>query len=149
MSKVKSKVSKVKSKKYLSKKYLSKKYLKSLHRYLGFPLGILFVVTFGSGCLTALDELLTRAAQANGKISYSWPSSLFEFTFNAEEKNGFNETASLEKTAQALSVITAGKPAVRQVLLPTFQAPYYRVKARGERWTYRISDFQLVSHVQQ
>lgn len=41
-----------------------KEFLTTCHRWLGFPVGILFIITFGTGLITAIDELSVRVEQA-------------------------------------------------------------------------------------
>ncbi len=105
-----------------------KKILTTLHRWLGFPVGILFVVMFGSGCLTAIDELLERYEQAQYNSNYS-----------------FKQISSAEKAA-VISTITEGKKGVRSIVLPTEETPYFRVASRKESWTYAIDDPSQVVH---
>ena len=98
-----------------------------LHRWLGFPVGILFVVVFGTGAITAVDELI-------GRMGYGH----YEY----------RETTIAEDAA-ALKLITEGKEGIRQVIMPTENTPYYQVVARGERFTYALDDLNRVHREQQ
>ncbi len=100
-----------------------KKNLMLLHRWLGFPLGIVFMITFGSGCLTAVDELWQRVEHHNYNAGYVW------------------RATTPEENAIAVENMLKGKTAIRQILMPTPNNPYYRVVARGESWTYAIDHF--------
>lgn len=107
-----------------------KKFLITLHRWLGVPLGLLFIVTFGTGCLTAVDELLQRVNQQQLSGNYTY----------------FATT--IEQNAAAIEKITEGKAGIRAVTLPTPAKPYYQVVARGETWTYAITNLDNATHNQ-
>ena len=106
-----------------------KKFITTLHRWLGFPLGLLFIITFGTGCLTSVDELLERLQQSQTRADF-----VYRTTTPAED-------------AQALSLITEGKKSIRQVMLPSKEAPYYQLVARGERWLYPIDQLDQQTHI--
>ena len=102
-----------------------RKFFTTLHRWLGFPLGLLFVITFGTGCLTTVAELLGRVEHARTNTEYVYRST------------------TIEEDARAVSIIIKDKKGedkkgIRQVTLPSKDTPYYQVVARGERWTYPI-----------
>jgi len=106
-----------------------KKFVVTVHRWLGFPVGILFIVTFGTGCITAVDELLQRFENNRQNATYT-----FRQTTNAED-------------ADILSVITQDKKALRGINMPTENMPFYRLSSRGENWTYAIGESYQVEHV--
>ena len=106
------------------------KTLSTLHRWLGFPLGLLFVITFGTGCLTAVAELLARFEYRQSHASLSYRSS------------------TIEENAAALAIIVDGKKGIRQVLMPSPESPYYQVVARGERWVYPVDNIDQEHHLQ-
>lgn len=108
-----------------------KKFLITLHRWLGVPLGLLFIVTFGTGCLTAVDELLHRVDRQQLSANYEYA------------------PTTIEQNAAAIEKITADKPGIRAVTLPTPSKPYYQVVARGETWTYAINDLDNAAHYQE
>ena len=103
------------------------KFLVVLHRWLGFPVGILFVVVFGTGAITAVDELIGR--MGHGHYEY--------------------RKTTITEDAAALSLITEGKEGIRQVIMPTESTPYYQVVTRGERTTYALDDLNRVHREQQ
>lgn len=97
------------------------KFLSTLHRWLGLPLGLLFLVSFGSGCLTAVDELLQR---------YQTQQQNVDFQFRA---------TTLEEQAQVLQQITQQSDNIRFIGMPTVDHPYYEVVGRGQRTLYEIN----------
>lgn len=99
-----------------------KRFVMTLHRWLGFPLGLVFLVTFGTGCLTAVDEVITR-------IDHSIYYGGYEF-----------QSTSLVDDARMLTTITEGKEAIRMVVMPTPATPYYQLVTRNATWTYGIDD---------
>ncbi len=105
-----------------------KKTLLTLHRWLGFPIGLLFIVTFGTGALTAVDELIQRYEQGS---------------FNAEFV--YRQT-SHEENAAAISVITEDRKGIGRLVMPTPETPYYQVATRGESWTHPIDDLASARH---
>ena len=94
-----------------------KRFLVTLHRWLGFPLGVFFLVTFGTGLLTAVDELLSRKSS---DLPY--------------------REVSLEEKAATLETLLANHEDVRQIVMPSEATPYYQVARRGERITYPLVD---------
>lgn len=97
-----------------------KKALTIIHRWLGFPLGLLFLLTFGTGCLTAVDELLERVNHSRENAFYSYRNTTFE------------------ENSKVIGSIIQGKKNIRQLTMPTVDTPYYRISARGENWVYPI-----------
>lgn len=93
-------------------------FLRKLHRWLGFPLGVLFLITFATGFLTAIDELVSR----NQYSGYT-----------------YRETG-LEEDARALALITRNHEGIRQIVMPTESTPYYQAVLRGERFTYALDN---------
>jgi len=106
-----------------------KTFLTSLHRLVGFPLGLLFVVTFGTGSLTAIDELIHRVEQVQFNTEYQY------------------RDTTIEEDARSLEYIIEGKKGLRQLVLPTEDTPYYQVVARGERWVYPIDHLENERHI--
>ncbi len=106
-----------------------KKILTTLHRWLGFPVGLLFVITFGTGCLTALDELLERREQHLFNTNYTY------------------RATTVEEDAKAISTIIQGKQSIRQLQLPSPATPYYQVFGRGEHWVYPIDELDNEKHI--
>ncbi|MCG8611166.1 MAG: PepSY domain-containing protein, partial [Pseudomonadales bacterium] len=88
------------------------KFLTTLHRWLGFPLGIFFVVTFGTGAITAVDELLKhiQLSPVVDDVAY--------------------ESMPVTNQADALQAITAGKDFIRAVSLPSAEFPYFELQQR-------------------
>lgn len=97
-----------------------KKTLTTLHRWLGFPLGIVFIITFATGCLTAVDELLTRVQENQESSHFIW------------------KKTTLAEDAQAIEYFTSLHKGIRQIEMPSPENPYYRVAKKGESWSYGI-----------
>src|SRR5690606_31282808 len=93
-------------------------FLSRLHRWLGFPLGLLFFIIFATGLLTAIDELLQRT-QPPGVVY---------------------KTTTVEEQALALQRITEQHSAIRQIAMPTVASPYYQVSAADGRYRYAIDN---------
>jgi uncharacterized iron-regulated membrane protein len=106
-----------------------KKFLSTLHRWLGFPLGLLFVVTFATGSISAVEEMLKRV------------------DISAENNDYQYRPTTLAENADVLAVITEGKKDIRSIVMPSLETPYYRVEGRGESWTYAINDIENEKHV--
>jgi uncharacterized iron-regulated membrane protein len=106
-----------------------KKFITTLHRWLGFPVGLLFLITFGTGCLTGVDELLERLERMQTNTHYTY------------------RPTSIAEDAQAIAIISADKKSIRQIVLPTVNTPYYQVVARGERWLYAIDELNQANHI--
>lgn len=105
-----------------------KKFLSTLHRWLGFPLGILFVITFVTGAISSVEELLKRVDISTENSDYQY------------------RPTTLSENANVLAVITEGKQGIRSIVMPSLETPYYRVEARGESWTYAINDIEDEQH---
>ena len=95
-----------------------------LHRWLGFPLGVLFIVTLLTGILTGLDDYLTLIDDYD------------------------QEYVALSNTeiANAISVLTARHTSLRQLVMPKESVPYFKVRMRGESYIYAIEDLALLAH---
>lgn len=92
--------------------------LQKIHRWIGLPLGLLFVITFGTGFLNALDELLGRATD------YS------QFEYRA---------STISDTAEALTRITSkGTKGIRRIVMPSRDKPYFEVFMRQQTAIYPI-----------
>lgn len=96
--------------------------IKKIHRWFGFPLGVLFVVTFGTGLLTAVDELL----------------------HNAEYAGWAYEETTLDQDALVLTEITQGKKGIRRIVMPSQSTPYYQLWLSDSTATYPINDISQV-----
>jgi len=107
-----------------------KKFLTTLHRWLGFPVGILFIITFGTGLITAIDELSVRFNHAQKSRGYSL------------------QQISIDDNAAALSKITSGKKGLSRIIMPTAETPYYQLASRSERWTYNLKQLEIAVHKQ-
>ncbi len=98
--------------------------LKKIHRWLGFPLAVLFFITVVSGFLVGFDDVL-EAFNHYGQ-SYT--------------------PVTLEEQAVALEKLTNQGVNYRQIILPSPSTPFYQIRARGERITYRIDDLHKIEH---
>ena len=98
--------------------------LTQAHRWVGVPLGVLFLVTFVTGLLVGGVDLL-RAIDRKGQT--------YRSTSTAED-------------ARALERMTQDVPGLFQAVMPTPRTPFYQARARGETRTYRIGDLALVDH---
>lgn len=105
-----------------------KRSLITLHRWLGFPLGLVFMITFGSGCLTALGELLDRKGDSQRRAAFTY------------------RMTTIPEQAAALGVVTRDKPGIRKIIMPTARTPYYEVVTREETWTYPLDYFRQEIH---
>ncbi len=103
------------------------KFLSTLHRWVGIPVGLLFLLSFGTGCLTALDEILKRQTAPTQDITFTY------------------QSVTLADHAAALQNISNRQPAIRYIGLPTVETPYYEVVGRGERTLYSIGDLTPVT----
>ena len=99
-----------------------KSVIKKIHRWFGFPLGLLFIVTFGTGLLTAIDELLYQAEYAG-------------FTY---------QETTLAQDAAVLTKITQGKKGIRHIVMPSENRPYYQLRLSDTTFTYSIRDLSQV-----
>ena len=95
-----------------------------LHRWVGLPLGILFLATLVTGLIVGGADLL-RALDGKDQT--------------------YRET-SIEEDARALERMTQDVPRIFQAVLPTPRTPYYQARARGETKTYRIGDLEPIDH---
>ena len=68
-----------------------KKFLTTDHRWLRFPVGLLFIITFSTGFITAIDELSVRIDHAQKSSGYSL------------------QQTTISDNADVLSKITSGK----------------------------------------
>lgn len=107
-----------------------KKFLVTLHAWLGFPLGLLFIVTFGTGGLTAIDDLIERFEQKKKSSAYVF------------------RPTTLTEDANALTIITKNNKNLRKIILPTPDTPYYQAITRDDLWTYSIDDLNQVIHTE-
>jgi len=97
-----------------------KKFLVTSHRWVGFPVGILFVVLFGTGFITAIDELLIRFNDEQTSHSFTY------------------RQTSIEEDANFLTRFTENKQNLSRAFMPTRSSPYYQLASRNERWLYSI-----------
>ena len=95
-----------------------------LHRWVGLPLGVLFLLTLVTGLIVGGADLL-RALDGKGQT--------------------YRET-SVEEDARALERMMRDVPRIFQAVLPTPRTPYYQARARGEARTYRIGDLEPIDH---
>lgn len=95
-----------------------------LHRWAGFPLGVLFIVTLVSGIVTGIDDFLDM------------------------QKSLDYEAASLSNSevANAVAKLNQTHPSNRQILLPTVSVPAFVVSLRGEKFYYAPDSLKLLEH---
>ena len=103
-----------------------KRFLITLHRWLGYPLGIIFAVTILTGILSGIDDLLDMLVVPNAPAV----------------------VISDREMGLALDTLTARHSDARQVLLPSENEPVFTVVLRGERYFYAASDLSLLGHEQ-
>ena len=101
-----------------------KRFVTLAHRWVGLPLGVLFLVVLVSGLIVGGADLW-RAVDGKGQT--------------------YRET-SIQEDARALELMTREMPHMFQALLPTPRTPYYQARARGEARTYRIGDLEPIDH---
>ena len=95
-----------------------------LHRWLGVPLGILFLVTLITGIAVGVADLLD----------------------DLDRKGQTYRPTSIAEDARALERMTRDMPGLFQAVLPTPRTPFYQARARGETRTYRIGDLEPIDH---
>ena len=95
-----------------------------VHRWVGVPLGVLFLVTLVTGLVVGGADLL-RALDGKGQT---------------------HRETSIEEDARALEQMTQDVPQIFQAVMPTPRTPFYQARARGETRTYRIGDLELIDH---
>ena len=94
-----------------------------LHRWIGVPVGILFIVALVSGIVVGGADWL-RVSDRKGQT--------------------YRQT-SIAEDARALERMTADLPALFQAVMPTPRTPFYQARVRGgETRTYRIGDLGVV-----
>jgi len=103
-----------------------KRFLITLHRWLGYTLGIIFAVTILTGILSGIDDLLDMLVVPNAPAV----------------------VISDREMGLALDTLTARHSDARQVLLPSENEPVFTVVLRGERYFYAASDLSLLGHEQ-
>ena len=96
-----------------------------MHRWLGFPLGLLFVITFGSGYLTAVNELLSR-------VQVLPVSSMVESQVYIEPD--------ISQKANAFTFFSSQYDNLQRVLMPTEERPYYELHSREEIIIHRVDE---------
>ncbi len=106
-----------------------KKFLTTSHRWLGFPVGILFIITFATGLITAIDELSVRVDQAL-----------------LNNNNPFQHI-SISDNGAVLSKITTAKKRISRIIMPTEATPYYQLANRNENWLYQLSQPKVAIHL--
>lgn len=92
--------------------------LRTIHRRLGLALGLLLLITFGSGMLTAVGELTSRPQQP--RFDYSEPTLL--------------------EMAEALELISSKHQDIRQVTMPNKTTAYNQARLDQHRVNYSVDD---------
>lgn len=98
--------------------------LTKIHRWVGFPLGVLFFVTLLSGIFTGLDDYLEMNQ-----------------TFGQQ----FVELSDAE-LANHIEVLYQQHPQSRSIKLPTIDSPVFKVSMRGEQFVYSQEYLELLEH---
>jgi uncharacterized iron-regulated membrane protein len=101
-----------------------KNFLTTLHRWLGFPVGLLFVLSFGTGFLTSIDELVKRAKRP----------SLLDWHYHNQTPN---------EQAQAIDYLIAHYPDAGYIQLPRPDAPFYRVISRDGQMIHAMDNISV------
>ncbi|TYK64988.1 PepSY-associated TM helix domain-containing protein [Colwellia echini] len=114
------------------------KLLTKLHRWVGFPVGILFVITFATGFLTSIDELAIRFNQSMTVAPQS------NLTLETAE---LYRPLSLQENAEALATITTKNKGVTRISLPSEQTPYYQLESKTDQWLYSLNPPYIESHI--
>jgi uncharacterized iron-regulated membrane protein len=98
------------------------KTLQKIHRWVGLPLGLLFIVTFGTGFITAIEELISRTQQY----------SEFQYT-----------TSTTNEISSALEIITKkGTKNIQRITLPSKETPYFQVYMKKNKLIYPIKNLE-------
>lgn len=105
-----------------------KRFLTTTHRWLGFPVGILFIITFGTGFITAIDELYGRISPTEKTTDKAF------------------QQITIDESSVVLSGITQGKKGLSSIMMPTKDTPYYQLTSRSESWTYHLDHPKVAEH---
>ena len=97
--------------------------LRTIHRWLGLPLGLLLLITFGSGLLTAVSELMSRPPQS---------------------QSNYRDPTLVEK-AQALTLMSAQHQDIQQLVMPSKVRPYYAVCLNQQTLIYSLDGLTAVT----
>ena len=97
-------------------------FLRQLHRWVGLPLGILFLVTLVSGVITGGEEFV-RAIDNKGQ--------------------DYRPTT-LEEDVRAIEKITSEVRRINAIVMPTPQTPFYQARTQTSTKTYRVGDLKLI-----
>ncbi len=108
-------------------KFRIKQQFTLLHRWLGVPLGLIFLLTFATGGITALDELIKHGTRA---ISAEQVASL----------------PSKQQLVTAIPALLAKHPDSRVLYTPSKEVPFYRLSTRQQVWHYAADGVTLVKH---
>lgn len=96
--------------------------LRQLHRWIGLPLGGLFLITLASGVVVGGEEFLSSL-----------------------DKHGQQyRSTTIEEDIQAVEKITAEMQGLRSIVMPRPETPYYQGRGRGGIKTFRIGDLALI-----
>ena len=98
-----------------------KSFLSTLHRWLGFIVGLIFLISFGTGFLTSIDELLSRQNNLPGNL-----------------KAIPYQQSSIAELAHAIEQLSPREQEIRQIKLPSEGSPFYEIHKRGEVFYYRM-----------
>ena len=98
-----------------------RKYLSFIHRWVGLPVAILFLITFLSGFILALDEMVERFQTVDTSLS--------------DAERVFNSLTSQEK-GRKLNALLTGYQTAQSVLLPSEFKPYWLVRVKREEYRF-------------
>ncbi|MFT7561604.1 MAG: hypothetical protein ACI93R_003533 [Flavobacteriales bacterium] len=106
--------------------------LRKVHRWLGFPLGVLLLLTFATGMLTAIDELNARRQLLSNAF-------LAGEHLDLEASSYKGSGVSITEHARTLGMLSERHEDATEITLATKLTPYYQVINRQERVTYGIT----------
>ena len=100
------------------------KLITTLHRWIGFPLGVFFAVTLFTGLLTGFDDYL-----------------------ETEKTFGYEYTKITDSVLSAgLAALITQHPQARSIYFPSESSPLFRVVLRGETYWYDPFTLREVAH---
>lgn len=98
-----------------------RKYLSFMHRWVGLPVSILFLITFLSGFILAFDEVVERFQTVDASLS--------------DAEKIFNSLTAQDK-GQKLNALLRGYQGAQSVSLPSEFKPYWSVRVKREEYRF-------------
>ncbi|WP_317930279.1 PepSY-associated TM helix domain-containing protein [Halioxenophilus sp. WMMB6] len=106
-----------------------------IHRWLGFCVGCLFIITFATGAVNALHELLERLDAHQLSRLYR-----YQPQTPAEQAAALTQLTSPAFNSTGLTTAGIEKSALDEIQLPTAQAPFYRLVQGNQSWLFAVDN---------